>query len=139
MPAPFDRTKRTHEDAVHIEQHTANFQFSHFNHLDYVCPHAVPEFRAKSRPAASTFCTDAGEQDSAYMRSKGFVPEARSSSHVSAAFGFKAPSGFRRKNLMPSKFSVRSTSIPANAFTPARALAMAAYMMLSAMCRSMRP
>ncbi len=60
LPTPFDRTERTHQHAIHVEEQPAYFQLHALLHA-----HAAPPARsAKVRAASNILRTDSGEQDS---------------------------------------------------------------------------
>src|SRR3984885_7288568 len=136
-PATHHRSNRADQHPIHIEQNALR---SHANRL----AQTSRPCRTNSFAATSTLFTDSTEQLSQYTRSSGSVPDARSSSHVSAALGLPTQSGFSKKNLIPSSVSTRSTFSPAKSAVPtasfkAFALAIADCFNSSSICISMRP
>src|SRR6202040_3772077 len=89
-PAPLRRSDGTDQHPIHIEQNAFD---SHANRL----AQPAPPCNTNACAAASTSATDSTEQLSQYTRSSGSVPDARSNSHVSAAFFLPAPPGLSRK------------------------------------------
>src|ERR1035441_5507547 len=141
-PAAHYRSQRTDQYPIHIEQQPPGFNADLFRQFRlHRTAHAERPASTNARAASSTAVTDSVEQLSQYTRSRGSVPDARSRSHVSAAFCLPVQAGFSRKNLIPSIVSTRSTFIPAivSPAPNARARAIADCFRSSSMCISMRP